>query len=320
MDGEAAPVDENYNKAREKFFTRSHPLSLACQSGFEHIALFLINEGCDVNACNDDGSTAIATAAAMGMIDVVKLLLEKGADIVQNMRSQVRAGLLGRSVAATCIFYKRYNVLELLLAHAAAKGIIQEVALPALAHMIQAGPRPSETECDLRMATMLASADGLDLDQTWSDFPGKSFQATPLLLATHHNHPRIAKMLVEQGADVNKESWPFNPKKEKWSPLHCCYMLSDRQEIAKMLVANGATIADRYKEWLAAMLVGIDLEQVEITVPGKDGKEDEVHEFMLPSEFLDSGVLTGLTAAEDVPVLLADYWRKRGRKGQGGKE
>ena len=56
------------------------PLLLACQYGYEHIALLLINEGGDINFADEiEGQTPLFSACMARMVDTVKLLLDKGA-------------------------------------------------------------------------------------------------------------------------------------------------------------------------------------------------------------------------------------------------
>ena len=92
------------------------PLSLACQLGHEHIALLLINEGCDVNFVDEDGQVALMPASGTGMVETVQLLLEKGADISVVNKKQV-------SVIGVACYHRSDKVIDVLLSHAAAKGI-----------------------------------------------------------------------------------------------------------------------------------------------------------------------------------------------------
>eukprot|EP00947_MAST-08B_sp_MAST-8B-sp1_P003007 g3007.t1 len=89
------------------------PLLGACQGGQEHVALLLINEGCNVNFadCNT-GQTPLHTACGCGMLDTVKLLLDKGAKINQASKTGVTALLIA------CI-EKHYEVMELLVSRGA---------------------------------------------------------------------------------------------------------------------------------------------------------------------------------------------------------
>ena len=58
----------------------STPLQIAAVFDRSEIALFLINEGADIEVKQDDGSTALHVASFFGRVEVVKALLAKGAD------------------------------------------------------------------------------------------------------------------------------------------------------------------------------------------------------------------------------------------------
>ena len=55
-------------------------LSLAAAAGCEGSVRELLAAGADVNAKDDEGTTALMEAANMGLVPIVQLLLAKGAD------------------------------------------------------------------------------------------------------------------------------------------------------------------------------------------------------------------------------------------------
>lgn len=58
------------------------PLAVAAAKGDVPLATFLIEEGADINKTDLDGDTPLENAAALSQLEMVKLLLEKGADPV----------------------------------------------------------------------------------------------------------------------------------------------------------------------------------------------------------------------------------------------
>lgn len=53
----------------------------ACRNGHIHVATFLINHGADVSARNSSGYTALYMAAEIGSLELVQLLMGKGATV-----------------------------------------------------------------------------------------------------------------------------------------------------------------------------------------------------------------------------------------------
>jgi len=51
-----------------------------CFKGFQNIAKLLIDKGADVNVANYNGATALIFAAIFNRIELVKLLLDSGAN------------------------------------------------------------------------------------------------------------------------------------------------------------------------------------------------------------------------------------------------
>ncbi|CAN0394631.1 unnamed protein product, partial [Laminaria digitata] len=56
------------------------PLHWAASFGHADLCSLLLNEGADVNRCNNEGTTPLHEASKGGHADVVRLLLEQGAD------------------------------------------------------------------------------------------------------------------------------------------------------------------------------------------------------------------------------------------------
>ena len=56
-------------------------LSAVGQKNNDEVIKDLLSAGCEVNACNDEGKTALMLAAKYGSINTVRMLLKSGADI-----------------------------------------------------------------------------------------------------------------------------------------------------------------------------------------------------------------------------------------------
>ena len=85
------------------------PLMRAAWKGFDNIVKFLLEEGAQINKVNKYGWTALMLAATEGRVKVVKHLLEKGAD--PKIVGFKPEGVTALSTAQT---FNHINVVELL--------------------------------------------------------------------------------------------------------------------------------------------------------------------------------------------------------------
>ncbi len=83
-------AEEGYSiKCRGKFFGVNLNAKNSCNDTLLHVAVgrrnedeirFLIAKGLDINACGDYNTTPLALAASFGSIDIIRLLMQLGAD------------------------------------------------------------------------------------------------------------------------------------------------------------------------------------------------------------------------------------------------
>jgi len=164
----------------------STPLHTAAFSGHFEIVKFLIENGADVNAVNDEfGETPIFNAVAKGHIDIVKYLIEKGArlDIINKKAKS--------SVLHQAVFWGDLSLVKLFVE----KGVQLELK-------------------------------NIDND-------------TALCLCMKLKRYEMAKYLIEKGANVNTQCMTGR------TPLHFAVIFGDF-EGAKLMVGKGANpnIAD----------------------------------------------------------------------------
>jgi len=101
-------MDVNAKHGGQGFF----PLFAASQEGHLHIVKLLLEQGADVNAQKNNGSSSLFVASANGHLHVIKFLLEQGADI--NALGFENSTALGHA----CLF-AHLDVVRLLISRGA---------------------------------------------------------------------------------------------------------------------------------------------------------------------------------------------------------
>ncbi|XP_059168441.1 serine/threonine-protein phosphatase 6 regulatory ankyrin repeat subunit B-like [Physella acuta] len=91
----------------------SPPLFYACDNGHVEITNYLIDAGADVNFINSDGESVLCRSATKGHFDIVKLLLERGAE-VNN-----RINRTGETALLCAVGGDHSSIVELLLQYGA---------------------------------------------------------------------------------------------------------------------------------------------------------------------------------------------------------
>ena len=188
---------------------------MAAAFGHTETARYLVRlKGVDVDAEADDGLTAVLAAAQENHPDVMKVLIDAGADIeardnsdgrtplhVVSQRGHIRAvEVLIRAGAGVC--YTNDGNTCLVLA---------------------AGNGHTET-----VRTLLYTPE-MDVNQS------NTLGFTPLHLAVLKKHSNVVQVLINAGADIEAKGFDGS------SPLHCVCEVGEL-EIAKMLVEAGADV------------------------------------------------------------------------------
>ncbi|MGL4652687.1 ankyrin repeat domain-containing protein [Cetobacterium sp.] len=186
-------VKNNYHKTRKFLqngfnpnyvfvkFKFTIPLIFASQNGHIEIVKLLLEYGADTNIQTDTGATALGFASQNGHIEIVKLLLEYGADT--NIQTDTGATALGFALQNGHI-----EIVKLLLEYGAQTNIQANGGVTAL--ICASTMRQIET-----VKLLLEHGANVNIQTNGG--------VTALGSASQNGHIEIVKLLLEHGANVN---------------------------------------------------------------------------------------------------------------------
>jgi ankyrin repeat protein len=188
------------------------PLLKAAWDGEAEIVAALLDAGAKINArATDTGETALMNAVTRGHMEIIKLLLKKGADVAPK---------------------NRYDFNAFTSAVAAGK---QDIA----GLLLDAGAKPDDGSPGLTPLQFAASAGNVEMIRFLVkrganvNYGVKSGGQTALLSAIYGAHPEAVQALIELKADVNAKT------KDGDTPLQAA-MKGDQEDMVKILKAAGA--------------------------------------------------------------------------------
>ena len=187
------------------------PLIMAAWHGRLQIVKYLLEEGADINASYDAGSSALIVAAWHGHAPVVKYLLAAGADLGHKNRG-------GDDALVWASEHGHTDIVQELL-DAGAKSVDA-----ALVFACENGHRAIADELVRRGASL--------------DYQHGDFNLTPLAAAAYRGHVELVDFLLAHGADVNAA----DDAALGWA----CG--SQQIETSEMLIAHGANVNGRGAE------------------------------------------------------------------------
>lgn len=172
----------------------------------------LLDRGADVNNIEKYGDTALIWAAVHCDEDMVRYLLEKGAD----------ANLGNGSALRSAVVEGRENIVRILLDHG-----VSDLRNNALMHAIEKN--------FLKIFKLLL--DKVDVNEI-----DKSYGLTPLTQAVGFGRKKMVKLLLDRGADVNKKDSFDN------TPLIQAVNDEENDYIVRLLLKRGAkrNLKDEY--------------------------------------------------------------------------
>lgn len=233
------------------------------------LTTLLINHGADINA-SDGYVTALMIAARDGALDIMELLISKGADIhARGFNGHTALSSAAQNLLATKLLIEhgaqvdiraKVNLIPFLIAGDAryAEGFekvrylfengVSAHVLAKRGFTILMAAASSRNNIDL---LELLVARGVGVNARSSD------GTTALLVATVTQNSEVVQFLVEHGARVNDQNW------NGVSALMVAASLGD-VKTAQYLIEHGAKINARNKDGMTALMLAASSDQHEV--------------------------------------------------------
>jgi len=187
------------------------PLIISSIHGNIDVVRLLIKKGADINAGDNEGSNALHNAAASGQKEVIELLLSKGVDVNLGDNN----GMTALHFVATRGYFE---CGKLLVAKGAEVNVKERNGRTPLFFAVRSG--------NIEFCQLLID-EGAEVDIK------NNYGRTPLTYAIWRNSEPLVELLVKKGADINFKDVDGN------APLHQACR-EGKKAIAKLLIANGA--------------------------------------------------------------------------------
>ncbi|KAL2036493.1 hypothetical protein N7G274_010759 [Stereocaulon virgatum] len=166
---------------------RTPCIGLAARAGNLQAVQLLLKAGADVNSRLGDESTALQQAIAKCDADLIKLLIEAGAD-----SNEPNAGISAETVLQQAAANGDIEVVRLLLAHGA------DINAPAGRHLGKTALQQAAANGDIEVVRLLL-AHGADINAPACRIWGR----TALQAAAANGNIEVVRLLLAHGADIN---------------------------------------------------------------------------------------------------------------------
>jgi ankyrin repeat protein len=193
------------------------PLHMAAYCGQTRVVEFLLANGVKVDCLDGEGRTPLAVAVPSGGYEVVKLLLSHGAKVNAEL----------------------YHSTPLMNAASSGDRRLTELLIAKGANVDEGGGNNNP----LSLAAKYGHGEiaVLLLDKGASINPTNVSEWTPLLMASAAGHAEIVELLLKRGAKPN-----FDPNPPGQPPLHAAARTGN-PKIVRMLIESGANVNRLYE-------------------------------------------------------------------------
>ncbi|EWZ34098.1 hypothetical protein BFJ63_vAg12664 [Fusarium oxysporum f. sp. narcissi] len=196
-------------------------LDIACRRGNEEVVKALLDAGADVSAVDKEGWTPLLFAVVEGRLEVAKLLIEKGARAMDPHRR-------GWMPLHSAIWAGHTEMVKLLIENGAS---------------VVAADRDGWVPLHYASCRRHVEIVKLLIEKGSDIMAATKAGVTPLHSASGTGHTEVAKLLVEEGASIMAATW------RGFTPLHTAAQYGHCQ-VTKLLIEKGATVrTERRDGW-----------------------------------------------------------------------
>ncbi|XP_078118523.1 uncharacterized protein ankrd50l isoform X2 [Sander vitreus] len=206
-------------------------LRSAAWGGHSEAVRLLLDAGADVDGCDAEGRTALRAAAWGGHEEIVLTLLDYGAQVD-------KADSKGRTPLIAAAYMGHHEAVEILLDHNAEVNLADGDGRTALSVAALCVPTAAGVKGYGEVASLLLERGA---DPGHRDHDGM----TPLLLAAYEGHDDVVELLLEAGADVDETAGPNGnvPAAAAVTPLLAAAAMGHMKTVARLLFWGAAVDA-----------------------------------------------------------------------------